>query len=48
MTFQRVWKVIIRETGRAGRDGGEGICIAFYARKDLKKSGKIHGEQACG
>lgn len=26
-----------QETGRAGRDGGEGICIAFYARKDLKK-----------
>ena len=23
-----------QETGRAGRDGGEGICIAFYARKD--------------
>ena len=26
-----------QETGRAGRDGGEGICIAFYARKDLRK-----------
>lgn len=26
-----------QETGRAGRDGGEGICVAFYARKDLKK-----------
>ena len=26
-----------QETGRAGRDGGEGKCIAFYARKDLQK-----------
>ena len=24
------------ETGRAGRDGGEGQCIAFYAYKDLQ------------
>lgn len=30
-----------QETGRAGRDGGEGICIAFYARKDLKKLEKF-------
>src|SRR5574344_913578 len=26
-----------QETGRAGRDGGEGLCIAFYAQKDLQK-----------
>ena len=30
-----------QETGRAGRDGGEGICIAFYARKDLRKPEKF-------
>ena len=30
-----------QETGRAGRDGGEGLCIAFYARKDLKKLEKF-------
>lgn len=30
-----------QETGRAGRDGGEGICVAFYARKDLKKLEKF-------
>lgn len=30
-----------QETGRAGRDGGEGICIAFYAKKDLKKLEKF-------
>lgn len=30
-----------QETGRAGRDGGDGICIAFYARKDLKKLEKF-------
>ena len=26
-----------QETGRAGRDGGEGKCIAFYAEKDMNK-----------
>ncbi|MDR1517522.1 MAG: DNA helicase RecQ [Dysgonamonadaceae bacterium] len=26
-----------QETGRAGRDGGEGKCIAFYSNKDLQK-----------
>lgn len=26
-----------QETGRAGRDGGEGICIAFYSEKDINK-----------
>lgn len=30
-----------QETGRAGRDGGEGICIAFYSPKDLKKLDKF-------
>ncbi len=30
-----------QETGRAGRDGGEGRCIAFYAYKDLQKLEKF-------
>ena len=30
-----------QETGRAGRDGGEGLCIAFYSNKDLKKLEKF-------
>ncbi|ETD18270.1 MULTISPECIES: DNA helicase RecQ [Prevotellaceae] len=42
-----------QETGRAGRDGGEGICIAFYAQKDLQKlekfmEGKPVAEQDIG
>lgn len=42
-----------QETGRAGRDGGEGLCIAFYAQKDLKKlekfmEGKPIAEQDIG
>ncbi len=30
-----------QETGRAGRDGGEGQCIAFYSKKDLEKLEKF-------
>lgn len=30
-----------QETGRAGRDGGEGQCLAFYANKDLQKLEKF-------
>lgn len=30
-----------QETGRAGRDGGEGVCLCFYARKDLQKMEKF-------
>ena len=30
-----------QETGRAGRDGGEGLCIAFYAKRDLEKLEKF-------
>ncbi|MDR2139698.1 MAG: DNA helicase RecQ [Tannerella sp.] len=30
-----------QETGRAGRDGGEGRCVAFYANKDLQKLEKF-------
>lgn len=42
-----------QETGRSGRDGGEGQCIAFYAYKDLQKlekfmQGKPVAEQEIG
>ena len=42
-----------QETGRAGRDGGEGLCIAFYSNKDLQKlekfmEGKPIAEQDIG
>lgn len=42
-----------QETGRAGRDGGEGKCIAFYSKKDLVKlekfmEGKPVAEQDIG
>lgn len=30
-----------QETGRAGRDGGEGFCLAFYAQKDVDKLAKF-------
>ena len=30
-----------QETGRAGRDGGEGYCIAFYSKKDIEKLEKF-------
>ena len=34
-----------QETGRAGRDGGEGRCIAFYAVKDLQKLVKLMADK---
>ena len=30
-----------QETGRAGRDGGEGHCLSFYCREDIKKLEKF-------
>jgi len=30
-----------QETGRSGRDGGEGICLAFYSQKDIDKLTKF-------
>ena len=42
-----------QETGRAGRDGGEGQCICFYSPKDIEKlrkftQGKLISEQDIG
>ena len=42
-----------QETGRAGRDGGEGHCLAFYSHKDIEKlekfmAGKPVAEQEIG
>ena len=36
-----------QETGRAGRDGGEGHCLAFYAYKDIEKLEKFMSGNPC-
>ena len=53
MIYLKAWRDITKETGRAGRDGGEGRCIAFYSNKDLQKlekfmQGKPVAEQEIG
>ena len=35
-----------QETGRAGRDGGEGVCIAFYSEHDVEKLYKFFSDKS--
>ncbi len=53
MIYPKVWKGITRKQVSAGRDGGEGNCIAFYSYNDIQKlekfmQGKPVAEQEIG
>ena len=37
-----------QETGRAGRDGGEGQCLTFLYKQRLAETGKVHARKTCG
>ncbi|KFF01476.1 DNA helicase RecQ [Chryseobacterium luteum] len=44
--FPKSLESYYQETGRAGRDGGEGHCIAFYDPKDIEKLEKFLAQKA--